>query len=164
MKYFYKLVSLSLLAVSMNSLSKPLSTLKRGKDVLDFHQAFAQNPQTLIMMHLKIIGVFRGSGSQYQDFNNELAVKLGIIESLAFSGLEKVTFSHASINGQPFRAYSAEFSGVSYRDCLALANYRPFEDTFESIEVNGERINKGLGCKKEWFFQSGKNTLKYVGR
>ncbi len=164
MKYFYKLVILSFLAISLNSQSNPLSTLKRGNDVLDFHQAVIQNPQALIMMHFDIVSIFQYSGNKYKDLNNELAVKLGIIKNLTFSGLEQVTFFHSPLNGYPYRAYSVEFSGVSYQDCIVLANYKPLQGIFENIKINGNPTNKGLSCKEEWFFQSGKNILKYVGR
>ncbi len=116
------------------------------------------------MMHLEIVGLFHNSANQYQDFDNDLAVKLGVLKNLSFSGLEKVNFSSAPFNERPYAAYSAEFSNVSYKGCIALAGYKPFEKIFISIEINGNSINQGGLCHKEWFFQSGKNKIRYVGR
>lgn len=165
MKFFNTMLIILLSITSLQAHSNSISALtsaKRTKEILELHQAFIQNPQSLVMLHTDISSLFNNSNPKYQGFNNELAQKLGLIKNLEFSGLNKVTFSSESLNGNPEQAYSVTFSEVSHKDCLALSGH-PVNDMFIKVYINDNKADP-FSCKKNWLFQKNKNKIKYIGR
>lgn len=152
----------ALLAFTVKAYSDPVSTAARAKGILEFHQAFIQNPQSLLMLHADISSIFINSNPRYEGFNNDLAKKLGLINNLAFSGLEIVKFSSEPLHGNPDQAYSVTFSEISFKDCIALSNHQ-INKFFIKVQINSKEPEP-TSCEKEWLFQSSKNTLKYIGR
>lgn len=152
-----------LLCYTSSSFFNALLSANKAKTVLDFHQAFITNPSALVQLHLNIKTYFSTSNNRYEDISNKLVEQLGFIKSLKFSGLQSVQFSPENINNIAHGAYSIKFFNVSFEDCVVLEKYKPIHDMFKIIIINGVNLKNGGICYDEWFWQDGKNTLKFVG-
>lgn len=164
------LVVVSILSVAYQAHAQSVATtLLRGKQAFEFVEAVVANPQQLIALSLGIEGRFRMQG-HYEGLNNQYAQNAGWFAK-GPAGLDHIGVASEPTKHQRHGNYSITLHKLTFKECEVLANYVPFNSHFVSVELNGNRVSSQgtqmgavLDCESEWFFQEGKNTIKYVGR
>ncbi|WP_247845702.1 hypothetical protein [Marinobacter alexandrii] len=164
------IVVVSLVSVASHVHAQSVATtLLRGKQAFEFVEAAIANPQQLIALALGIEGRFRMQGN-YEGLDNQYAQDAGWFVT-GPAGLDHIEVASEPTKHQRHANYSITLRKLTFKECEVLSNYVPFNAHFVSVELNGDRVSSKrnhvedvLGCENEWFFQDGKNTIKYVGR
>ncbi len=146
-----------------------IGTLRRGQSALDFHKAAVANPKQIMLLAVQIRGLFANSSTGYKGLNNELAENVGWFMDGPLALNHIVLSSHPS-SGYKYGYFSITLKQIKKRECQALANHASLNGNFDKVLVNGvpvfQRNNQRLSvsdCESQWFFQDGKNTVKYIG-
>lgn len=145
-----------------------MGTLVRGKSVLEFYEAAIVNPQQVLLLSLEIQRLFPSSSTRYKDLSNDLAQKMGWFNKGPL-GLEHMELKPEPSQGSQYGYYSITLKKLNFRQCEALFNYTALSQSFVRVELNGSPVffngspqQAVVVCRSEWFFQDGKNELKYV--
>ncbi len=164
---FALLVSAALSFAQAQAIST-VGTLVEGKHVLDFYKTAINNPQQILILALNIEGLFSGGPDRYKGLSNEFAVKMKWFETGPLA-LEHIELSPEPLTTLPYGNYSITLKQLTEKECKALTNnsinlfFVRVELNGATISARGNQIKAGEPCKSEWFFQDGKNELKYVG-
>lgn len=155
--------------LSQAEILQTVGALKRGKDVVDFYKAAIENPQEVILLSLEIQSTFANSSNRFKDLSNDLAQKLGYF-NVGPLGLDHVELRSEPSPSLPYGFYSITLKELKFKECEVLANYKAINDSFVRVELNGVPVSiNGVRqkavelCKSQWFFQEGKNVIKYIG-
>ena len=142
--------------------------LKRGKSILDFYEAAIANPEQVLLLSLEIHGLFMGSSTRYKDLSNDLGQKVGWFKYDPI-GLERIELRPEPSQSYQYGYYSITLKKLNFKQCEALSNHAALNKNFLRVELNGSPVflngsqQQTLAlCKSQWFFQDGKNELKYV--
>lgn len=140
----------------------------RGKSILDFYEAAIANPQQILLLSVEIKGLFDGSSTRYKGLNNDLVQKLGLFDAGPL-GLDHIELRSESSPAYEFGYYSITLKKLTFKQCAMLSKHRALSGNFVRVDVNGNTVSVGgvpqqttVPCKSQWFFQNGKNELKYV--
>lgn len=155
--------------LSQTEVIQTVGALKRGKDVVDFYKAAVENPQEIVLLSLEIQSTFANSSNRFKDLSNDLAQKLGYF-NVGPLGLDHVVLRSEPSPSLPYGFYSIALKKLKFKECEVLANYKAINDSFVRVELNGVPVSvNGVRqkavelCKSQWFFQEGKNVIKYIG-
>ena len=145
-----------------------IGTLKRGKDLLDFYKAAISNPEQVFLLAIEIQSTFGQGQTRYKDLSNNLAQKFGLFYKGPLA-LDHIELRPEASPGYEYGYFSITLKQLTFKECEVLANYPAIDGNFVRVELNGtavysngSRQQKIAACRSEWFFQDGKNELKYV--
>lgn len=164
------LIAISCLTVTPGQaqIIQSVGTLARGKNILEFYEAAIVNPQQVLLLSLEIHRLFLSSSTRYKDLSNDLAQKMGWFNKGPL-GLEHIELKPEPSQGSQYGYYSITLKQLNFKQCEALSNYTALNQNFVRVELNGSPVFANASkqqavavCKSEWFFQDGKNKLKYV--
>lgn len=146
-----------------------VSTINRGKSILEFYEAAIANPQQLVLLSEHIRQTFANTPTRYDQLSNELAQNMGWFDKGPL-GLSHIEVAPETSSGHKSGYFSITLKKLDFKQCEALANYRPINDMFVRVELNEVQVGGTSSpnpstavCKTAWFFQDGKNQLKYIG-
>lgn len=145
-----------------STLSAP-TTFLQGKEVWEFYKTAVNNPQQIFLLSLHIKEYFSDSSSGYKDLNNELAAKNDWFKG-GLLGKEFIELGAEQSSNDDYDYYSITLKKLTFKQCNALSHNSRLNDLFERVEVNNLPVSNIKTCKSQWFFQSGKNTIKYIAR
>lgn len=140
----------------------------RGKSILEFYEAAIANPQQVLLLSVEIRSRFTGDSTRYKHLSNELAQSLGLFDAGPL-GLDHIELGSEPSPSSEHGYYSIKLKKLNFKQCTALANHTPLNQNFVRVELNGVPViangatQQTLAvCRSQWFFQSGRNELKYV--
>lgn len=160
---------LCLLASSSHAqVMQAAGTLMRGKGILEFYEEAIENPQQVLLLSLEIRRLFHRSSTGYKDLNNGLAQKMGWFNYGSLE-LESMELKPEPSQSHQYGYYSITLKKLTSKQCEALANHTALNQNFVHVELNGSPVSSKVTpqravavCKTQWFFQDGKNEVKYV--
>lgn len=145
-----------------------IGTAMRAKSIFEFYEAAIENPQQVLLLSVEIRGLYRGGSTRYKDLNNALAQKLGLFDA-GPTELEHIELRPEPSPTYEYGYYSITLKKLTFKQCTALSNHRALNQNFVRVELNGKVISPSGAptktitlCTSQWFFQDGKNELKYV--
>lgn len=138
-------------------------TVLRAKNILEFHRAAIANPSNVLLLAIKIRELFQDSSDRYKSLNNDIATKLGIFETMPNSSNIVEVGARASA-ASPHGHFFISLKELTLKECTALAAHTALHGNFVSVEINGSRIAgvNPVGCKPQWPFRRGRNTVTFV--
>lgn len=146
-----------------------VKSLKRGKTALDFYKAAIANPQQIILLAVQIRSLFAGAQPGYKGLNNELAENVGWFMGGPLA-LDHIVLSSHPSPGYEHGYFSITLKQMNHGDCRVLARHASLNGNFIKVLVNGVPVYmsgnqrwSASPCETQWFFQGGKNTVKYIG-
>lgn len=146
-----------------------VNAVASSKDVIDFYEAAVKNPIQIVVLSSEIKQTFANSPDRYKGLNNEVARSLRYFESGPF-GLENIELRPEPSSGHPYWNYSITLKQLKLKQCEMLAKNQAVNVNFIRVELNGKSIftagkqfDSDVACESQWFFQDGKNEIKYVG-
>lgn len=143
-----------------NSL-QAVGTLDKGKDVWEFYKAAVANPAQITLLSIDIEDMFRNESTRYKELNNKFAEHVGWFKNGAL-GADDINLSPEKSQSYEYDHYSITLRKLDFKQCQILANYRPFKDRFDHIEINGVKQGGAATCRSNWFSLDN-NSMKLVG-
>jgi hypothetical protein len=144
------------------------ASLAQGKLALEILQYGKTNIEELIILQSGITRLVGSSPDRYKGLTTDLAKTLGLLSSGLLS-LGNVEIASAASAAHPYGHYAISIIDSPWKQCLALAMH-PVRTMFLHVEVNGHTIPADQPastainpCLRESFFQSGKNTIRFIG-
>lgn len=167
-RFLFPVLSCLVAAASQAQVIQAVGTLTRGKNILEFYEAAIVNPQQVLILSLEIRTLFLGSSTRYKDLSNDLAQKVGWFNSGPL-GLEHIELKPEPSPGYQYGYYSITLKNLKSKQCEVLSNYAALNRNFVRVELNGRPVFANGSqqqavalCNSQWFFQDGRNELKYV--
>jgi hypothetical protein len=167
-RFFAFAISCLVATASQAQVIQAVGTLARGKDILEFYEAAIANPQQVLILSSEIQTLFFSSSTRYKDLSNDLAQKVGWFNSGPM-GLEHIELKPEPSPSYQYGYYSITLKKLKSKQCELLSNHAALNRNFVRVELNGSPVFANgtqqqtvALCKSQWFFQDGKNELKYV--
>jgi len=160
------LLVLSSATTSQAQVTQALATTARAKNALEFYEGGVGVPQQLIFLSSSIQLHFGTDVHRYKGLSNELALQLGWFD-LGPLLPGHVELQPEETNRFHYGRFSITLNKISVRQCELLSHNKGLNSLFFSVELNGTQIYRDKSdhtavCETEWFFQAGKNKIKYV--
>ncbi|MHA5498459.1 hypothetical protein ACVSNS_01505 [Pseudomonas aeruginosa] len=147
---------------SNSTLANPaqaVTTLKKGIDIMELHEAIVQNPNQLLFLATNIEATFRSNPTGYKDLSNEYAESVNWFAN-GTKGRDQITLQPETSSDFEYGFYSIELQGLDFKECQTLTRHPLLTDVFENIKVNGTAQGGAKACKS---LSSG-NIIKFIGR
>jgi hypothetical protein len=145
-----------------------VGTAMRAKSIVEFYESAIANPQQILVLSVEITSLYKGGSTRYKDLNNAIAQKQGLFDTGPL-GLDHIELRPEPSPTYEYGYYSITLKRLSFKQCTALSNHSEVNKNFVRVELNGKIISPieapkkpMTPCTSEWFFQDGKNELKYV--
>lgn len=162
-------IGFSLIAIPSHAqVVESLGTIKQAKSVVEFYKMAIQDPQDIIVLKTSIHELYLSDSSRYRGLNNQ------VLENAQIFPEGPLSLDHIDVRPAPSPTsengyFSITVRELSMKDCVFLANYRPFFENFTRIILNGDIIsNNGTQknpvslCHSSMPFTHAKNELTLI--